>query len=325
MEPDFIHHAVLKNLQKDLNEDFQKFSVSLQATYFDKLRRSLEEGALAIVVGAGVSAGVGVPLWSGLITKLLGELGVPGTNKADLISAINTKSLGALALARYLENEAKFLPVFNELLHRALYSDLKLDGYRDPTMRGVLSLCRKEGEKGARRVLTYNFDDLLELHAEHGTPPIAIHSICCDDDETLLGNNDAVPIYHAHGSLPVDSRRQPTAPLIFSERFYHHAYFDWSTFSNRIQLDTFAKYSCLFVGVSLSDPNMRRLLDTARRHNRRDHFIVFKSRFLSEGSSSESAKFLDFVSERDAQHFGVSPIWIKDHSEVPSILAKIRA
>lgn len=323
MQPDFIDDVLLVELRKKLEDDFRRFEVSATNNHhIGDLRRYFSSGSLAIVLGAGVSQSLGVPLWSGLVEKLLETLGVPETDKGDLIQAVKTRWLGALALARYVETQAAYRSTFGKILHSALYSTVDLKGHTDPTFSSILKLCRTIGTPGIHRILTYNFDDLLELHAKNGSPAVQLRSINCDDDDVNTGTDELTKVYHVHGSLMIGDA-QPAGPLIFSERFYHHAYYDWSSFSNRIQLDTFAKFNCLFVGVSLSDPNMRRLLDLAKQHGQRKHYMIVRSRFLSDGSSTRSAKFLDFVSEKDALHFGIKPLWVDEFSCIPQVLDEI--
>ncbi len=86
-----------------------------------------------------------------------------------------------------------------------------------------------------------------------------------EDDEV---NPNDLPIYHVHGYLPqhsTDFDNNSDNLIVFSERAYHTIYADPFSWSNIIQLYTLKENTCLFIGLSITDPNMRRLLDISTR------------------------------------------------------------
>jgi hypothetical protein len=97
--------------------------------------------------------------------------------------------------------------------------------------------------------------------------------------------------------------------------------FSWS---NLIQLNKLTQNVCLFIGISLTDPNMRRLLDVAWRKNPNktmSHFIVKLRPQLAKGDIlDEVSKLLE---EQDANGLGLNVIWIDDFGELPGVLREI--
>ena len=84
-------------------------------------------------------------------------------------------------------------------------------------------------------------------------------------------------MYHVHGYLPRTGRIPDSMELVFSEDAYHNQFIDPFSWSNLILLNKLTQNTCLFIGVSLTDPNMRRLLDVAWRKNpdkERSHYII---------------------------------------------------
>jgi len=63
--------------------------------------------------------------------------------------------------------------------------------------------------------------------------------------------------------------------LIFSEEDYNKIYSDAYSWSNLAQLNSFRDNTCLFIGCSLTDPNLRRLLDVAARSGEKPRHYAF--------------------------------------------------
>lgn len=159
-----------------------------------------------------------------------------------------------------------------------------------------------------------NFDDLIEC-------ALSKHNIeyCPIWKEGQIYGMDALPIFHVHGFLP--NQREIDSPnLVFSEEAYHSQFIDPYSWSNLIQLNTFSANICLFVGLSLSDPNLRRLLDISWRRNQRcKHYIIMR-KAPQKNRTNEIATMLF---EQDANSLGLNVIWCSDFSEIPIILSSI--
>ena len=110
----------------------------------------------------------------------------------------------------------------------------------------------------------------------------------------------------------------------------------------------------MFIGISFSDPNLRRLLDISKneRGDNEIHHYCFKKRhdnlnvreklekLLSENNNildektkaqmklddlvSELIKLMEKFEENDALSFGVGIVWVDTYDEIPESLKKIR-
>lgn len=163
-----------------------------------------------------------------------------------------------------------------------------------------------------------------------------------------------LPIYHVHGYLPRKGQLTSKNRVVLSEDGYHEQYTDVYGWNNLIQINKFKDLNCLFIGLSFSDPNLRRLLDIAKneRGDEEIHHYCFKKRHNKGNVSSRLEKLLsgnedildeiilshlrphDFVSdliqlmekfeENDALSFGIGILWVDSYDDIPRILEDIR-
>jgi hypothetical protein len=163
------------------------------------------------------------------------------------------------------QSEAAFL----EDLYLSLYGIYLVDGHplpdvnpgmlrgSNPTLDAVAKLCESAG-RGGRAVVTYNYDSLLEI-ALQNLP----HQTVFSATDLVPG---ALPIYHVHGYVPLDKTIPASRgdDIVFTEDQYHQVAENPYTWSNLVQLQLMSNSVGLMVGLSLSDRNMRRILDAIR-------------------------------------------------------------
>lgn len=179
---------------------------------------------------------------------------------------------------------------------------------------------------GIKSIVTYNFDDLLER--KFRKREIEYHTVSCEND---MSANDKLNIYHVHGYLPSNISDFSGKPgLIFSEEDYHRVYRDAYSWSNLVQLNAFRDSTCVFIGCSLTDPNLRRLLDVASRNGETPrHYAFMKKKSINtEPETTASHKELlelyqridDKIREGYFRELGLNIIWIDEYEEIPEIL-----
>lgn len=142
---------------------------------------------------------------------------------------------------------------------------------------------------------------------------------------------DKLNIYHVHGYLPSEFTDVPDEPnLIFSEEDYHRVYRDAYSWSNLTQLNALRENTGLFIGCSLTDPNLRRLLDVAARSGETPRHYAFlrRKRFGSKEKGQTVNKDMmglyqkidNNIKKAYYQKLGLNIIWIDNFDEIPVIL-----
>jgi hypothetical protein len=188
-----------------------------------------------------------------------------------------------------------------------------------------------------RAVVTYNFDDVFERYLIRAA--IRHRSIY---REASIADRDELPVYHVHGFLPENRgvyADLDRALLVFSEEGYHDLYSDPYHWSNLVQLNLLRETTVLMIGLSLTDPNLRRLLEIAGRRNGPGRHFALLPR-TTEASMTRShgrptsilridtiRKFLENhhqITTELVSELGINVIWYEDHAEVPSLIDKIR-
>ncbi|WP_447768059.1 TIR domain-containing protein [Pseudomonas kilonensis] len=288
------------------------------------LGAALKSGRLTLVCGAGTSVKAGIPVWSELLLSLLKSMIERlskdhslnlGSNAAEEFNKRHGAS--SLILGKYLKNNLG--NDFGKQVRDALYR-------KNPTtcdlIDAIVDVSRPQRDgKPLDSIITFNFDALIEesLSAAN-VQNRAIYT------EAIKHDPNELPVYHVHGYLPRTGKIPSDNDIVFSEDAYHGQFIDPFSWSNLIQLNKLTQNTCLFVGISLTDPNMRRLLDVAWRKNPDksvSHYILKKvPRFGSaDDVLDDLARLLE---EQDANALGINVIWVDSYDQIPTIIRSLR-
>jgi SIR2-like domain len=278
------------------------------------LKSSFKRGELTLYLGAGVSIPSGLPSWEHLVLLIYFR-----TLHADI--NMNVYSNYLLAVAEWILREKKDpLDVvirkirktwsendFMDVLRESLYGNIRdstgrvflkaID--RNRTLQSIVSdLLNKSvlKSRGVRTVITYNYDNLLQLALERKKIDKKFQTIYKDVPEYKLNK---IPIYHVHGYLPIQKTANESMPdeLVFSEERYNSIFQDSYYWGNMIQTQNLSSNTGLMIGISLSDKNIRRLLDAIKKAPiARNNYILMKRSALKE--PLEGSEDLAFIKDR---------------------------
>ena len=292
-------------------------------TAISALSQALHTGRLTLVCGAGVSIGAGIPSWNRLLVRLLESM-MKRISQDQSIPLDNVTpdefqrryGHSALVVGKYLKSNLgnDFMPELRDALYAENPTSCEL-------IDTVVELARPQRDGNPlESIITFNFDGLIEEQLEKNNirhKPISA--------EGVRNRPNELPIYHVHGFLPRKGRIEKEAEIVFSEDAYHSQFIDSFSWSNLIQLNKLSQNTCLFLGISFTDPNLRRLLDVANRKNPSrtlNHYIVKKMpNFSNNNDTLDQLAFL--LEEQDANELGLNVVWVEDFSNVAQFLRKI--
>ncbi|MDP9711200.1 UNVERIFIED_ORG: hypothetical protein J2X80_003290 [Pseudomonas fluorescens] len=343
--PSYLSNYLYLDLSKDLEKGLESLVRSLEVVQrkeTKQLRRmaeqrndthtsqiaslgdALKSGRLTLVCGAGVSVGAGIPVWNELLLRLLKSM-------IKLLSKDHSLNLGSdaaeefnkrhgatsLILGKYLKNNLG--KDFGKQVRDALYA-------ANPTkcdlIDAIVDVSRPQRDgKPLDSIVTFNFDALIEENlSAANVQNRAIYT------EAIKHDPNELPIYHVHGYLPRAGKVPDDIDIVFSEDAYHGQFIDPFSWSNLIQLNKLTQNTCLFVGVSLTDPNLRRLLDVAWRKNPDKsvtHYIIKKTPRFGSGDDvlDDLARLLE---EQDANALGINVIWVDSYDRIPKLIRSLR-
>lgn len=325
----------------------------------DNLARHYRNGRLVLVLGAGISREHGLPDWNTLLQKLLlssFEDGVGPSKSSSVLAKAFTLvfSPNPLIAARYLHDyyrNPNDVLAFDKAVKQAVYEEIQME-QESELFKEIRKLCiAPRRSSNLDCIITYNYDDLIETYLENTDFEVPFKSIYAPG---MHAESDEVGIYHVHGYLPQHDDLDESNKIVLSEDIYHRQYNDVYGWSNLIQINKFKDNNCLFIGMSFSDPNLRRLLDIAKvlRGDDVSHHFLIKKRYVQsevernlqfileknpdlfdekveaelklEESVTKLIQVLERFETNDALSFGVEIIWINEYDEIPQILSQIR-
>jgi hypothetical protein len=276
------------------------------------------DGAITVFVGAGVSMEAGLPSWNDLVERLLRVTADDGLDEhqlAEWLRRTQTEGpLAAAAIAKALHGEDE--DAFKIALRDALYAPFGPREYGPGALAGQIAALKVK--LGARlRILTVNYDGLLEAALEAAGLPADPYVRARAEKEGRAA------VWHLHGRLmrrPTGTSWRETGKLVLAEGDYVKS--TYGTFPQDWVGDCLQNTLCVFVGLSMTDPNFIRWLYTQGADPPHPRFAVF----VRQGSASTEETVREMLERAAAARWrmsGVTPVWANYYGEVAQMLREI--
>ena len=303
-------------------------------------RRTVEDlhdyyqgGALRLLVGAGVSMASGLPGWealnlgltdavieqdlagrcrdgeNGYIRELVGPDGVRSVAR-DVYQRIGRDAAADFAWRRLGDRG------FRSVLARALYprpiESLPVRG----TQRQLAAMALAAPQRNM--LFTTNYDPLLEraiaeLRGAPGDWPRYRYP-----ESGKVKNQTTPRVHHLHGWL--DDRGNVGGTLVLTETSYLELLADSKAAPNRdLKKLLMSNAPLLVLGMSLADPNLRRLLDRRRMARMRDANNKIYAVMVGSGGPADEQ-----INQYWAGTWEVHPVWLPDFGYIPHLLRQIQ-
>lgn len=273
---------------------------------------------MTLVVGAGASMEADLPSWPELIERLLHRVAqeYPGLeepeDRDDWIKRTLERDelLGAGAVVEVMADED-----LDTLLPQALYGDVGPSGYEPgPIADQVAQLRSRFGDRIT--ILTTNYDDLIEralLGA--GATKRQIKPYVRRRAEPPPG---AIPVTHLHGYAGRDGNPKK---LVLTEEHYHRMQRGRS-WQEEYVTERLEHSLCLFIGTSLTDPNLIRYLYGYRASTRRHAAVFVRQGDLERATPAVRSAREEAISKR-WQRCGVEPVFVDHYADAAQLLYEI--
>lgn len=258
---------------------------------------ALHEGNGVAFVGAGVSKAAGYPTWAELLKDIGEELGVRSSDIYDLA-----------ALAQWHISENGGAGVRN-----VIKAEIGQDRDVPETLQVLARL-------PIRHIWTTNYDRLVER--AFGAISRPIDTVSGAEDLALKPKPGATRFYKMHGSV------DRLDDIVISTDDYELYRSKRGAFLPLLQAHL-SSMSLLFIGLSLTDPNIRHVLSLIRESFTNappEHFAIVRPPSRDDCASD------DEFAARSAQHklwakdlrrYGLVTVEVEKYSEIPDLLRQV--
>lgn len=309
----------LRDIATD-NKATEAIAKTLLLADLQSAKKAFGSGPNTFFLGAGVSCSEGLPGWKQLLMTLISDATGTNIGEEEFEALFKANGSSSIIMGRYIRrlyNDNKIQ--LRKAIHKCLYKNKTYRIIKSDTIKMICKLVMNNNER-VKSIITYNYDDLIEQQlANIGVPTCSVFGPHEPDGR--------FPVFHVHGIL--DQEGMKSSDIVLAEDDYHEQYRRAFMWSNVEQLHALQNNNCFFIGLSMTDPNLRRLLDftksEASNNNKGDsHCFAFLMKdSMAEGVKSDREQFLE-EQKYILENLGVRVIWYDDHNELPKLLDSLQ-
>jgi SIR2-like domain len=299
-----------------------------------------------------------IPSWPGLVSRMMEDLR-DETGGSDAFRELQNAGFSLPSITEFVEHKVDSESRFVSTLRACLYKDFPCRDIQktfvgaaterivehirseNRTLESVYNLAVQEKNDRLHAnarihcIVNFNLDSLMEAYdsARNAMKGAAgadrcLRTIEGPSHDRILGR---INIYHPHGYLRFDRHQGMLGKEAATRVLAEHEFFDFYNRTTEVftytMLFIFREYHCLFIGMSMTDDNVRRLLfyskserDRSRAREGRSeqeprHFVILCNRDMS-------SRLRDFTDTTLAA-LGVQPLWVGHFDEIPQHLGTL--
>jgi hypothetical protein len=283
------------------------------------IERLASAGDLTLLVGAGASMEAGLPSWRALIEQLLAKVAaelpeLENDEQSDWVAATLERDdlLGAGAVVGVMAKGK-----LDELIPAELYEGRGAEAFAPgPIAHQVAALREIWGERA--EILTTNYDDLLEQALmDAGTARTNIRSYT-QNREPGKRAAGTIAVTHLHG---LAGREGTPKGIVLTEEHYHRMQ-RGTSWQEQLVTERLQGSACVFVGMSLADPNLIRYLYGYRAPEKPRHVAIFVRQGEPRASAAVRAA-MEEAARRRWGRCGVQAIFVDHFADAAQLLYEI--
>ena len=297
---DILYHLDSDTNFRGKNESAETFILWLRKLYTCKLNVDL-------VIGAGINEDYGGKSWTSLMDSLNTDFYQGDSRFADQIHHYVGEELFTSPRIRKTSGFDFYRSLDNELY--SYDNEFTFDN-QESTLYHCYQYLSKHRQTS---VITYNYDTNLEYLLKKKD----VRYTVVYDENSFVDKEAKVDIYHVHGLLPYGKSKEKryTDSLVFTESDYYFLYNNPYSWNIAKQLHDFKFNACLFIGISLTDPDRKRILELAR------NYLKFNFIFLKKENGYSTSVYRNLTTYFFT--FDLIVIWVDDYSEIGVYLSKL--
>lgn len=147
-------------------------------------------------------------------------------------------------------------------------------------------------KKDINSILNYNYDDTFY----HAMRLSGMHFANCYSNASISSSRKK--IIYPHGFIPMKGGVR--TEIVLTEADYQNQIYHQNLWSNNIQTSLLSSNTCIFIGLSLNDSNIRRLINMCSRARQYRHYA-----FLPESGQDEASIMYDCLCNSDLYRLGI--------------------
>lgn len=321
-----------KRTEEEQHESSEEKTKSLEIEkddVLDKAKLDLQSGNYSFFLGAGISMDAGLPSWSAFMKNLIRRIQSGDANKklTDLDYAdIEEQCFHSSIIVGQFLKEYGCEEDIKKYAQESLYEAYNQKANK--TQNLIDSIIDVIEKQLPQNIITYNYDDLIEASLL-GKGKFIFDTIT---GATIIKGSQ-LPIYHVHGYIPNPNTVKLPEDIVLTEESYHKIYQEPFHWSNIVQLNALNHTVCFFIGLSMSDPNLRRLLDISMKNRTSgndnnnplpQHYVFLRRQNLKKTCPEcHKNKSNEEVQGKIMNRLGLNVIWYDNFEELPMIIKSL--
>ena len=229
--------------------------VKIVATFLFSQSVATADGAACIILGAGLSKPFGLPDWPELLFRLYAA-------KGETCPSDTPERQAEYFRATHYKNDVQGLlnAVYDGLYAKATYGFSELRKNNTLAAIGALIMASQRGS--VADVVTFNYDDLLELYLKyHGFVVASIHR------RTHWHQSADVTLYHPHGFLPTNPSDTRSDDIVLDQSSYSQVIGKDNDVWRQTILNIMRRKTCIFIGISGQDNNLDSMMHECQKQH----------------------------------------------------------